>query len=83
MRTATQILFKCLKSPIYHSVDDFASYLIDVNRYQAGILYFPKIKYTNLFTYLVSDVLVNICQTVVRGGKKKSFDLYHLTFPLV
>lgn len=33
MTAAIQIFFKCLKSPIYYSVDDHASYFIGVNNY--------------------------------------------------
>lgn len=36
MTAAIQIFFKCLKSPIYYSVDEHGSYFIGVNSYQAG-----------------------------------------------
>lgn len=58
MTVAIQVLFKCLKS-LYLSVDDSASYFIEVNRYQEEMPSL-KMKYISLFLHFAGDVLVNV-----------------------
>lgn len=82
MTAAIKIFFKCLKSPIYYSVDDHASYFIGVNNYhQTGNALSSYDEMHQPVHTLPVMCWQNVSQT--GGMKNKSLDLYHLLIPMV